>query len=156
MHHQMWSQSVLSPQRLFSLIILCSTNWSPHNDKKTKKTKTKTLLNPLGDKIRIYLLCSGRGQLKSTSLFKLKQNNFFMTLPWVMLEGNKVEKNSKQSIVTLVLPVEPIWEEERRDQGNTMLPSASVSLILLFLLKFLLMIIIGDYATTLASVSVAS
>lgn len=73
-----------------------------------------------------------------------------------MLEGNKVEKNSKQSIVTLVLPVEPIWEEERRDQGNTMLPSASVSLILLFLLKFLLMIIIGDYATTLASVSVAS
>lgn len=74
-------------------------------------------------------------------------------LPRVMLEGSKVERNSKQSIVALVLPVELSWEEGRRDQGNTTLPSTSVSFLLQCLWNSCWW---GDYTTTWVSVSVAS
>lgn len=74
-------------------------------------------------------------------------------LPRVTLEGSKVEKNSKQSVVTLALPVELSWREGRRDQGNTTLPPASVSFLLQCLWNSCWW---GDYATTCASVSVAS
>lgn len=74
-------------------------------------------------------------------------------LPRVTLEGSKVEKNSKQSVVTLALPVEPSRKEGRRDQGNTTLPPASVSFLLQCLWNSCWW---GDYATTCASVSVAS